>query len=143
MTLGYTRPLYILPFDHRHSYLSGMFGYHAPLTAEQHAKVVDSKQLIYDGFKQALDAGVAPSRAGILVDEQFGAHILRDAHERGAVTALSVEGSGSDEFDFEYGPSFEAHILEFAPTFAKVLVRYNPEGDAALNARQLKRLVTL
>ena len=29
MTLGYTDPLYLLPFDHRHSYLSGMFPFRA------------------------------------------------------------------------------------------------------------------
>ena len=26
MRIGYNRPLYLLPFDHRHSYESGMFG---------------------------------------------------------------------------------------------------------------------
>ena len=70
------------------------------------------------------------------MDEQFGAAILRDATARGYTTALTVEKSGQDEFDFEYGDDFAAHIEAFRPTFAKVLVRYNPEGDAALNDRQ-------
>ena len=74
--------------------------------------------------------GVPSPRAGILVDEEFGASILRDAIERGYVTALSTERSGSDEFEFEYGAAFAEHIEAFGPTFAKVLVRYNPEGDA-------------
>ncbi len=37
------------------------------------------KQAIYDGFKEALADGVPTQNAGILVDEQFGASILRDA----------------------------------------------------------------
>ena len=143
MTLGYTSPLYLLPFDHRHSYVTGMFQFTTPLTADEHDIVAQSKRVIYDGFRQALGEGVPSPRAGILVDEEFGASILRDAIERGYVTALSTEKSGSDEFDFEYGTRFAEHIESFGPTFAKVLVRYNPEDDAALNRRQTARLKEL
>jgi myo-inositol catabolism protein IolC len=143
MTTGYTDPLYLLPFDHRHSYLTGMFKFEPPLTPAQHDRVSDSKRLIYEGFQVALTRGVPAAHAGILVDEEFGADLLRDAKQHGAITAMSVEGSGSDEFQFEYGDDFAAHIEAFAPTFAKVLVRYNPQGDAALNARQTERLVRL
>jgi len=139
-TLGYNRPLYLLPFDHRQSYVTGMFHFTPPLTADEHEIVVDSKQVIYDGFRQAL---VAKPRAGILVDEEFGAGILRDAIANGYVTALSTEKSGSEEFEFEYGTAFAEHIEAFGPTFAKVLVRYNPEDDAALNTRQTARLKQL
>ena len=47
------------------------------------------------------------------------------------------------EFELEYGDAFAEHIDAFDPTFAKVLVRYNPEGDAALNRRQTARLKQL
>ena len=120
-----------------------MFHFEPPLTAPQRDQVIDSKQLIYEGFWQALTEGVPFEAAGILVDEQFGAAILRDARQRGCVTALSVERSGTDEFEFEYGADFASHIEAFDPTFAKVLVRYNPEGDPALNLRQLGRLAQL
>lgn len=143
MILGYNRPLYLLPFDHRHSYLTGMFHLTPPLTAEQHAAVTDSKQVIYDGFRRALSSEVPLAAAGILVDEEFGAGILRDAVRNGYVTALSTEKSGSAEFEFEYGTGFAKHIEAFEPTFAKALVRYNPEGDAALNERQTTRLKQL
>jgi myo-inositol catabolism protein IolC len=143
MSLGYNRPLYLLPFDHRHSYVTGMFDFKAPLTAAQHAAVTDSKQVIYEGFRQTLGNGVPTARAGILVDEQFGTGILRDAISNGYVTALATEKSGSDEFQFEYGEAFAEHIEAFGPTFAKVLVRYNPEDDAALNRRQTTRLKQL
>lgn len=143
MTPGYTDPLYLLPFDHRHSYLTGMFKFKPPLDAAQHDRVSDSKRVIYEGFLASLARGVPAANAGILVDEEFGADLLRDAKQHGSITAMSVEGSGSDEFQFEYGDDFAAHIEAFAPTFAKVLVRYNPEGDAGLNARQTARLVRL
>jgi hypothetical protein len=67
-------------------------------------------------------------KAGILVE-------LRDAAKHDYRTACPAEKSGQDEFDFEYGEDFAKHIDEFHPTFAKVLVRYNPEGDCALNER--------
>ena len=140
MNPGYNNALYLLPFDHRHSYVDGLFGFKQPLSASQRKEVIDSKQLIFEGFRQALAEGVPKEAAAILVDEEFGTHILRDAHRRGFVTALSVEQSGIDEFKFEYGDDFASHIEAFDPTFAKVLVRYNPEGDKALNLRQISRL---
>jgi myo-inositol catabolism protein IolC len=143
MSLGYNRSLYLLPFDHRNSYLTGMFNLTPPLTAGERERVVDSKLLIYDGFRRAVGNDVAISTAAILVDEEFGADILRDAVKSGYVTALSTEKSGSNEFEFEYGAAFAEHIEAFAPTFAKVLVRYNPEGDGALNRRQTARLKQL
>src|SRR5262249_44936014 len=143
MTPGFDKPLYILPFDHRGSFQEKMFGWKGKLTAEQTAEIAATKQVIYDGFKAAIAAGVAKDKAGILVDEQFGAAILRDAAKRGYATACPAEKSGQDEFDFEYGEHFVKHIEAFHPTFCKVLVRYNPEGDKALNQRQTDRLQRL
>ena len=143
MNLGYDKALYLLPFDHRQSYVTDMFHFKPPLEAAQRDQVIDSKQLIYEGFRQSLTEGVPLDAAGVLVDEQFGAAILRDARRRGCVTALSVERSGTDEFEFEYGADFAGHIEAFDPTFAKVLVRYNPDGDRALNLRQVSRLKKL
>jgi hypothetical protein len=140
MTHGYDRPLYVLPFDHRGSFETGMFGWKGALTLEQTAQIAAAKQVIYDGFKAAVAAGVPKDRAGILVDEQFGAAVLRDAAAQGYLTACPAEKSGQEEFDFEYGEDFAKHIEAFHPTFCKVLVRYNPEGDQALNRRQSARL---
>ena len=138
--LAYDRPLYILPFDHRGSFEIKMFGWHEPLTAAQTEEIATAKKLIYDGFKAALDAGVPKEKAGVLVDEQFGAAILRDASANGFTTACPAEKSGQEEFDFQYGEDFASHIEAFNPTFCKVLVRYNPEGEQALNQRQAVRL---
>jgi myo-inositol catabolism protein IolC len=143
MTYGYDKPLYVQPFDHRGSFEKGMFGWKGPLTPEQTAEIAATKQVIYDGFKAAVAAGVPKQKAGILVDEQFGAAILRDAAAQGYTTACPAEKSGQDEFDFEYGEDFAQHIEAFHPTFCKVLVRYNPESDEALNRRQAARLKRL
>src|SRR6266550_2516107 len=141
--IGYNEPLYILPFDHWGSFQTKMFGWTGTLSPEQTAEIASTKQVIYDGFKAALHAGVPEQKAGILVDEQFGAAILRDARANGYVTACPAEKSGQEEFDFQYGEEFAKHIAAFQPTFCKVLVRYNPEGDRALNQRQAARLERL
>jgi myo-inositol catabolism protein IolC len=143
MTIGFNQPLYILPFDHRGSFQTKMFGWEGMLTPEQTAQIAAAKQVIYEGFKAALEAGVPKEKAGILVDEQFGAAILRDAAESCYSTCCPAEKSGQHEFDFEYGEEFARHIETFNPTFCKVLVRYNPEGDKNLNQRQAARLKRL
>ena len=142
-TLGYNQPLYILPFDHRGSFETKMFGWHGDLTPAQTAEIAAAKQVIYDGFKAAITAGAPKEKGGILVDEQFGAAILRDASANGFATACPAEKSGQEEFDFEYGDDFAEHIEAFHPTFCKVLVRYNPQGEGALNQRQTARLKQL
>ena len=142
-TIGYEQPLYILPFDHRGSFETKMFGWHGDLTASQTEEIAAAKQVIYDGFKAAVAAGVPKAKAGILVDEQFGAAILRDAKANGFSFACPAEKSGQEEFDFQYGTDFAKHIESFQPTFCKVLVRYNPEGDAAANQQQTARLKQL
>ena len=140
MPRGYDRALYILPFDHRGSFQTKMFGWKSPLSDAQTAEIARAKEVIYDGFKSALAGGVPKEKAGILVDEQFGAAILRDAASNNVTTACPAEKSGQDEFDFEYGEDFARHIETFDPTFCKVLVRYNPQGDSAINKRQAVRL---
>jgi myo-inositol catabolism protein IolC len=143
MTHGLDRPLYVLPFDHRGSLETGMFGLQGVRTPEQPSQIVAAKQVIYDGFKAAVAAGVPKQNAAILVDEQFGAAILRDAKTDGFAIACPVEKSGQNEFDFEYGEDFPSHLEAFQPTFCKVRVRYNPEGDQDLNRRQTDRLKRL
>ena len=143
MTIGYNRPLYILPFDHRSSFEKGLYGWNGALSAEQTDQIAKIKEVIYDAFRLALSKGLPKERAGILVDEQFGAAILRDAAKNGYITAMPAEQSGLAEFQFEYGDKWAAHIEAFKPTFLKVLVRYNPEEDEAMNRRQAARLKQL
>jgi len=143
MPRGYDRVLYILPFDHRGSFQTKMFGWKSPLSEAQTAEISRAKEIIYDGFNATLANGLPKEKTGILVDEQFGAGILRDANSKNIITALPAEKSGQEEFDFEYGEDFARHIEAIGPTFCKVLVRYNPRGDLALNTRQTTRLTRL
>lgn len=143
MDLGYDKALYILAFDHRGSFQKKFFGVSGEPTAEEAARISEAKHLIFEGLLQALDHGVDRPSAGLLVDEQFGAKIAQEAKAGGMTFAMPVEKSGQDEFDFEYGDEYGKHIEEFDPTFTKVLVRYNPAGDGAMNERQTERLVKL
>jgi myo-inositol catabolism protein IolC len=130
--LGYDKKLYILAFDHRGSFEKMVGG--------DHDKVAGAKRLIWEGFQRAVDEGAPKDSAGILVDPQYGADIAREAKAGGYVLAMPVEKSGQVEFEFEFGESFGEKIEEFDPDFSKVLVRYNPEGDAAMNERQVVKL---
>ncbi|MBI3558286.1 MAG: DUF2090 domain-containing protein [Deltaproteobacteria bacterium] len=142
--LGYTKDLFILPFDHRGSFQAKLFGVKdREPTGEETKNIASYKKIIYDGFKKALADGVPADKAGILVDEQFGKEIAADAMKNGISLSMPAEKSGQDEFDFEYGHQFEDHIKDFDPTFVKVLVRYNPEADEGMNHRQLARLKRL
>ena len=135
--------LKLMAFDHRHSLERSLLGLSAPPTPEETEFIRTLKSLIYTGFRLALRTGAERAGAGILVDEHYGADVARSALEDGPLLALSVERSGQDEFDFEYGDTFGAHIDTFDPAFIKVQVRYNPEGESELNARQTERLARL
>jgi myo-inositol catabolism protein IolC len=136
-------PLYMLAFDHRSSFSRDLLGIDGTPTRFEARGVADIKRIVYEGFELALEDGLRRESAGLLVDEQYGAKIARSARDQGVVLAMPVERSGRAEFEFEFGQEFSAHIEDFDPTYAKVLVRYNPEGDAELNRRQSDRLRNL
>jgi myo-inositol catabolism protein IolC len=129
--LGYDERLYILAFDHRGSF-EKMVG--------DVEGVPGAKKLIWEGFQKAVELGAPKEFAGVLVDGQYGPEVAQQAKAGGYKLAMPVEKSGQNEFDFEYGEQFGEKIEEFDPDFSKVLVRYNPEGDAAMNERQTVRL---
>ena len=135
--------LFILAFDHRGSFQKKFFGITGEPNVEETATIADAKRVIFEGFRKAVADGAPKDAAGILVDEQFGADIVREAKAEGLRFAMPVEKSGQEEFDFQYGADFGKHIEDFDPDFNKVLVRYNPEGDQAMNDRQAVRLKEL
>jgi len=138
------KQLLILAFDHRSSFTEKLFGIKNRLpTSQEKKQIEDYKRVIFEGYTLALKKGVPKEIAGLLVDEEFGAGILREAKKSGLTFAMPVEKSGQEEFDFEYGEKYPKHIEDFDPTFAKVLVRYNPASDSTSNQRQLKRLKEL
>jgi myo-inositol catabolism protein IolC len=143
MKYGHSQTLCVLPFDHRASFSKGLFGEENP-TAETIEKVKKFKHIIYESiFVATKELGMPENELCVLVDEIFGGDILRDAVSKGLKTMQTVEKSGQEEFMFEFGSDFGTHLLDFKATFAKALVRYNPEGDADMNKRQLTRLKVL
>lgn len=143
MVLGYDQKLYILAFDHRGSYRK-MFPFGAESEAEQTERLIAGKRLIFDGMVIAAEGGEDPAYLGVLVDEEYGADVARQARKHGLKLAMPVEKTGQDIFDFAYGEAFGEHIESFDPDFSKVLVRYNPDSqDEEGNAVQLERLKRL
>lgn len=85
--LGYDQPLFLLAFDHRRPHLAQLFGVGDDLTPDESARIIDAKSVIFDGFMAALAAGAPADAAGILVDEQFGATVAREASSGTTSTA--------------------------------------------------------
>ena len=143
MQLGYDHKLYILAFDHRGSFQKKFFGIEGEPDPEQTAMIADAKHLIFEGMLRAVAAGADASVTGVLVDEQFGGTVPEEARAQGLKLAMPAERSGQNMFDFQYGDEFGEHIESFDPDFTKVLVRYNPDGDAEENREQLGKLKRL
>ncbi|MBI2026008.1 MAG: DUF2090 domain-containing protein [Candidatus Levybacteria bacterium] len=142
--LGYDKPLYILPFDHRATFAS-LFNLASinDLDNIQKHQIREFKMLIYKGFKKALYLGVPKDAGAILCDEEFSQEVLIDAKINGFLTILTTEKSGENQFKFQYPDSFEDHILSIHPTFTKALVRYNPKDDGDVKLSQKKNLKIL
>jgi len=143
MKPGYDQKLYILAFDHRGSFQKKFFGIEGEPDPEQTAMIADAKHLIFEGLQQAVAAGADTSITGVLVDEQFGGSVPEEARAQGLKLAMPAERSGQNMFDFQYGEDFAKHIEQFDPDFVKVLVRYNPDGDAQENSEQVAKLKRL
>ena len=143
MTPGYDKPLYLVAFDHRGSFEKDLFGASEPVPPDVRDGIVGVKGLIFDAYLRALAEGEPRDVCGVLVDEEFGSDVARRAKAERVPLAMPVEKSGQEEFEFQYGDEFGQHIEAFDPAFAKVLVRYNPDGDPELNRRQTERLAKL
>jgi 5-dehydro-2-deoxygluconokinase len=139
--LGYHKPLYILPFDHRRTFAQNMFGLKRveDLNFEQRELIKEFKMLIYKGFKKAVETGIPTDLAAVLCDEEFGSEILLDAKHNGFVTILTIEKSGEETFKFQYD-NYQQHIERFKPTFTKVLIKFNPEDSIVSKKAQIENL---
>lgn len=144
-SVGYDKPLYILPFDHRNTFTKALFGdiEVLNLNQEQITEIRNAKELVYEGAKYGITLGIPKEYSAILVDEQFGDLVIKASLKEKILTAVCTEKTGQEEFDFEYGNKFPLHINKYNPDFVKVLIRYNPEGDGELNKRQRNKLKIL
>ncbi len=106
--LGYTKPLFILAFDHR-----------ASLEKDGLKDIPSLKQIIYEAFEKSLST---VQNAALLVDEEYGDPILKDAKSKGYKILVPIEKAGREDFIFEYGDEFVSHIQKYSPDFAKVVI---------------------
>lgn len=125
----------MLAFDHRRSLLTSFFGVAGQPSGEDVERARLAKRLIWRGFLRARDERGANGSAAVLVDETYGEHVIDEARSEGIRFAIPVEDSGRPEFGFE-SSRWADRLDEIEPTWAKALVRYDPEGDPAVNARQ-------
>ncbi|MBN1779366.1 MAG: DUF2090 domain-containing protein [Candidatus Buchananbacteria bacterium] len=140
--ISYPKPIFILAFDHRSSFLKNLLDVKEKqkITPAIKNQVADYKKIIYAGFKLAIKNGLPKKQAAILVDEEFGSEILKDAKKNNFNICLPVEKSGEKIFDFAYGKNFSAHIKKYQPTTVKVLIRYNPDDPKKDKDKQIKNL---
>jgi myo-inositol catabolism protein IolC len=138
--LPVTDVLFVLAFDHRTSLMGSFFGVEGTPTAEDEARARTAKSVIWEGLRRAVrEETVARSEAAALVDTTYGADVIDAAKEAGVRVAVPVEASGRRELAFEF-PDWRSRLQALRPDWVKVLVRYNPEGDAELNGRQRRKL---
>jgi myo-inositol catabolism protein IolC len=135
-------PLFILAMDHRESFGRTLFNVKNddPDRAER-AAMTSAKLLIFEGLQTALP-DVTSGHAGVLVDERYGQNVIDAVKGAGRplVLAVPIEASGHEWFTLEWGDRWFEHVETVQPDYAKVLVRDNPEFDAAQREGQLGRL---
>lgn len=138
------KDLTILAFDHRGTFEKSLLSItNRPPTNEETHKITNFKKMIFQGYIKSLELGVKKETSGILCDDEFGYSVLNEARIKEITFAVPVEKSGLDVFDFQHNSRFQKAIEEINPTFSKVLVRFNPEGNEEDNSLQLARLKLL
>ena len=131
-----------MAMDHRASFGKTLFDVRnddpddTQLTAMKSAK-----QLIFEGLQEAVPM-LTSGRAGVLVDERYGQGVIDEAIASGTpvVLVVPVEASGHSWFTLEWGDQWLEHVERIKPGYAKVLIRDNPDFDAAQRERQFGQL---
>ena len=132
---------FILAFDHRSSFVRSFLEVAGEPSEDDVRVAADVKSLIAEGLLAAiLHRRVPVSEAAALVDATYGAAAIERLRDAGVRVAVPVEASGRREFAFEHA-DWRERLDALHPTWAKVLVRYNPSVDAEMNERQRSRLL--
>jgi myo-inositol catabolism protein IolC len=113
----------------------------AATKAEVRERVCQTKRLAFAGFRHAIGNGVDRQEVGVLVDEEYGAEIARQAAAEGILLSVPMERADCDVLELEYGDHALEHVKAISPDLPKLLIRHNVAGDQADNAEQLRRLL--
>ena len=131
--------VFALAFDHRNSLRRDFMHLTGEPTPGQHAAMVEAKGVVVDALLAAAPE-VSPDSAVLLIDHEYGGDLVAKAQAGGIGVAMPVEVSGQRELRYLCDGHPERVITDYGPDYAKVLIRYNPAGDTAMNARQRARL---
>jgi myo-inositol catabolism protein IolC len=131
--------VFALAFDHRNSLRRDFMHLTGEPTPEQHAAMVAAKAVVVDALIAAAPE-VSPGIAVLLIDHEYGGELVAKAQAGGIGVAMPVEESGQRELRYLFGGDPGRIVDAYQPDYVKVLIRYNPGGDAAMNARQRGRL---
>jgi myo-inositol catabolism protein IolC len=131
--------IFALAFDHRNSLRRDFLNLAGEPTPEQRATLVAAKGVVVDALLAAAPE-VRGGQAALLIDHEYGGDLVGKAQAGGVRVAMPVEVSGQRELRYLCDGHPERVIESYGPDYAKVLIRYNPAGDTAMNARQRARL---
>jgi myo-inositol catabolism protein IolC len=134
--------VFALAFDHRNSLRRDFMHLTGEPTPEQHAAMVAAKAVVVDALLAAAPE-VSPDSAVLLIDHEYGGDLVAKAQAGGIRVAMPVEESGQRELRYLCDGHPDRIVVTYQPDYVKVLIRYNPGGDAAMNARQRGRLSEL
>jgi myo-inositol catabolism protein IolC len=131
---------FILAFDHRNSLMTSFFGVSDEPDAATVREAKEIKSVIAEGLLASIARGDAhAAEVAALVDATYGAGAIARLQAASVRVAVPVEASGRREFQFEH-PDWRERLDATKPHWAKVLVRYNVEGDVQMNERQRDKL---
>jgi myo-inositol catabolism protein IolC len=132
-------PVFALAFDHRNSFRRDFMRLATEPTPEQHAAMVAAKEVVVDALLAAAPE-VSAGRVVLLIDQEYGGDLVPKAQAGGIKVAMPVEESGQRELRYVCDGHPDRVLVSSHPDYVKVLIRYNPGGDTAMNARQRQRL---
>jgi myo-inositol catabolism protein IolC len=133
------RHLFVLAVDQRPWLTQALWGHTGMASPDQRATAARAKHAVLDGLLAAVDGGVPREAAGLLVDDELGPGVAERARAAGVTLSMPLERAGLDLYE-DAPADVPAYLAHHAPDLAKVLVRYNPDGDADANAVQRRRL---
>src|SRR5438067_648866 len=119
--------------------MTSFFDVHGEASPDDVERARTAKAIIWEGLVLAVADRVDRAQAAALVDATYAADVIKDADGRGVRVAVPVEESGQDVLAWEHG-DWRNRLEALDPAWAKVLVRYQPDGEADVNRRQRAKL---
>ena len=121
--------LFVLPFDHQTG-LWKEFGWMNPITDDQTALMIKTRDITYQGYQYGLSLGIPVADTAILTDDIYGKNVIEHAKENHHPLIYTLEKSGQPALVFQHN-DWQNRVLTNKPQWIKTLVRYNPTASRA------------